>query len=52
MKEKATNEILYEIAKNEKTLNQEQLNLILLITKAFKMENEYLQNAKISKQVV
>ncbi len=49
MRERATNETLYEIAKNEKTLNQEQLNLVLLMTKAFKMENEYLQNAKISK---
>ncbi len=44
MKEKFSNEILYEIAKNEKTLNQEQLNIILLMTKAFKIENEYLQN--------
>ena len=52
MKEIATNEILYEIAKNEKSLNQEQLNLVLLMTKAFKIENEYLKNNKLKEPIV
>ncbi len=46
MKKENSINILYEIAKNEKTLNQEQLNIVLLMTKAFKMENEYLKNKK------
>lgn len=37
------NAILYEIASNEKGLNQEQLNIVMLMTKAFKLENEYLK---------
>lgn len=42
-----SNDILYEIAKNEKKLNEEQLGIILLIVKAFKLENEFLENNKL-----
>lgn len=38
-----------KLQKNEKELNQEQLNIVLLIAKAFKLENEYLKNSELPK---
>ena len=43
----SSEDLLYEIAKNQKELKPEQADIILFMVKAFRLENDYLERKGI-----